>query len=196
MPPARRTRRRRSGAANIPARPAVAAEEQAAIRWRLSAARSIGQKPPVRYAALRHDRHDLPQKEERSNSPPARRSRRPRRRSLCRSAAESLWASRSRRPAARRPSGYTMQIGGLDTVPVDSTQDFMAAYNAVRPSADRLQPRPAPCRCSPRATAGRCRGRTLTTPLLSGMPRRRRIAGPATAAAPASAMMWISWSIP
>ena len=26
-----------------------------------------------------------------------------------------------------------MQIGGLDAVPVDSTQDFMAAYNAVRP---------------------------------------------------------------
>ena len=36
-------------------------------------------------------------------------------------------------PRGQTSTGYTMQIGGLDAVPVDSTQDFMAAYNAVRP---------------------------------------------------------------
>lgn len=30
-------------------------------------------------------------------------------------------------------SGFTMQLGALDAAPLDSTQDFMAAYNAVRP---------------------------------------------------------------
>ena len=47
------------------------------------------------------------------------------------------------------PSGFTMQIGGLDTVPTDSTQEFMSAYNAVRPrrrqaaAPPRPMPRPA-----------------------------------------------------
>lgn len=47
------------------------------------------------------------------------------------------------------PSGFTMQIGGLDTVPTDSTQEFMSAYNAVRPqrrqaaAPPRTMPQPA-----------------------------------------------------
>ncbi|WP_455501636.1 hypothetical protein, partial [Gemmiger sp.] len=48
-------------------------------------------------------------------------------------------------PAA---TGFTMQIGGLDAAPVDSTQEFMSAYNAVRPrrrpAAPVQQPTPAP----------------------------------------------------
>ena len=44
-------------------------------------------------------------------------------------------------PRSQTSTGYTMQIGGLDAVPVDSTQDFMAAYNAVRP---QRRPTPAP----------------------------------------------------
>ena len=44
------------------------------------------------------------------------------------------------------PSGFTMQIGGLDTVPTDSTQEFMSAYNAVRPRRRQAAapPRPTP----------------------------------------------------
>lgn len=44
------------------------------------------------------------------------------------------------------PSGFTMQIGGLDTVPTDSTQEFMSAYNAVRPKRRQAAapPRPMP----------------------------------------------------
>ena len=44
------------------------------------------------------------------------------------------------------PSGFTMQIGGLDTVPTDSTQEFMSAYNAVRPQRRQAAapPRPMP----------------------------------------------------
>lgn len=49
-------------------------------------------------------------------------------------------------PRGQTSTGYTMQIGGLDAVPVDSTQDFMAAYNAVRP-----QRRPAPAPVQPAA---------------------------------------------
>ena len=49
-------------------------------------------------------------------------------------------------PRSQTSTGYTMQIGGLDAVPVDSTQDFMAAYNAVRP-----QRRPAPAPVQPAA---------------------------------------------
>ena len=49
-------------------------------------------------------------------------------------------------PRGQTSTGYTMQIGGLDAVPVDSTQDFMAAYNAVRP-----QRRPAPASVQPAA---------------------------------------------
>lgn len=37
-------------------------------------------------------------------------------------------------------TGFTMQLGALDAAPVDSTQDFMNAYNAVRP---RTEPRSA-----------------------------------------------------
>lgn len=49
------------------------------------------------------------------------------------------------------PSGFTMQIGGLDTVPTDSTQEFMSAYNAVRPKRRQAaaQPRPTPAAQSP-----------------------------------------------
>lgn len=49
------------------------------------------------------------------------------------------------------PSGFTMQIGGLDTVPTDSTQEFMSAYNAVRPQRRQAaaQPRPTPAAQSP-----------------------------------------------
>lgn len=59
-------------------------------------------------------------------------------------------------PRGQTSTGYTMQIGGLDAVPVDSTQDFMAAYNAVRP-----QRRPAPARCSPQRPCRRPRGGCL-----------------------------------
>ena len=48
------------------------------------------------------------------------------------------------------PSGFTMQIGGLDTVPTDSTQEFMSAYNAVRP---RRRQAAAPPRPMPQPTA-------------------------------------------
>lgn len=49
------------------------------------------------------------------------------------------------------PSGFTMQIGGLDTVPTDSTQEFMSAYNAVRPQRRQAaaKPRPTPAAQSP-----------------------------------------------
>ena len=50
-------------------------------------------------------------------------------------------------PRGQTSTGYTMQIGGLDAVPVDSTQDFMAAYNAVRP---QRRPAPVPVRPVPR----------------------------------------------
>lgn len=43
----------------------------------------------------------------------------------------------TRRSAA---SGFTMQLGALDAAPLDSTQDFMNAYNAVRPQ--RTAPAP------------------------------------------------------
>ena len=48
------------------------------------------------------------------------------------------------------PSGFTMQIGGLDTVPTDSTQEFMSAYNAVRP---RRRQAAAPPRSMPQTAA-------------------------------------------
>ena len=53
-------------------------------------------------------------------------------------------------PRSQTSTGYTMQIGGLDAVPVDSTQDFMAAYNAVRP---QRRPAPAPVQTSTVADA-------------------------------------------
>lgn len=56
-------------------------------------------------------------------------------------------------PRGQTSTGYTMQIGGLDAVPVDSTQDFMAAYNAVRP---QRRPASAPVQpATPRADAPR-----------------------------------------
>lgn len=47
-------------------------------------------------------------------------------------------------------TGFTMQLGALDAAPVDSTQDFMAAYNAVRP---RTAPQTAAQQNSAPATA-------------------------------------------
>lgn len=44
-------------------------------------------------------------------------------------------------------SGFTMQLGAADAAPLDSTQDFMAAYNAVRPA--RRAPAPAPAAVQP-----------------------------------------------
>ena len=41
-------------------------------------------------------------------------------------------------------SGFTMQLGALDAAPLDSTQDFMNAYNAVRPRTAVRQSSPAP----------------------------------------------------
>lgn len=41
-------------------------------------------------------------------------------------------------------SGFTMQLGALDAAPLDSTQDFMAAYNAVRPRQQARPAEPAP----------------------------------------------------
>ena len=36
-------------------------------------------------------------------------------------------------PENQPSTGFTMQLGALDAAPLDSTQDFMNAYNAVRP---------------------------------------------------------------
>ncbi len=44
-------------------------------------------------------------------------------------------------PAA---TGFTMQIGGLDSAPLDSTQEFMSAYNAVRPQRKAAPAAPVP----------------------------------------------------
>ena len=41
-------------------------------------------------------------------------------------------------------TGFTMQMDALDAKPVDSTQEFMSAYNAVRRSRPAAQPAPAP----------------------------------------------------
>ena len=37
-------------------------------------------------------------------------------------------------------TGFTMDLGALDAAPVDSTQEFMQAYNAVRPTRGTLRP--------------------------------------------------------
>ncbi len=65
-------------------------------------------------------------------------------------------------------TGFTMQLGALDAAPVDSTQDFMNAYNAVRP---RTEPRPAARQTPSRQTAEETRpqqamptGQTQSTP--------------------------------
>ena len=47
-------------------------------------------------------------------------------------------------PAAH--TGFTMQLGAVDTAPLDSTRDFMAAYDAVRPAP---APTPAPAAPAP-----------------------------------------------
>lgn len=41
-------------------------------------------------------------------------------------------------------TGFTMQMDALDAKPVDSTQEFMSAYNAVRRPRPAAQPAPAP----------------------------------------------------
>lgn len=41
-------------------------------------------------------------------------------------------------------TGFTMQMDALDAKPVDSTQEFMSAYNAVRRPRSAAQPAPAP----------------------------------------------------
>ncbi|WP_295340605.1 hypothetical protein [uncultured Subdoligranulum sp.] len=47
-------------------------------------------------------------------------------------------------PSHQAPStGFTMQLGALDAAPLDSTQDFMNAYNAVRPRTAPQASRPA-----------------------------------------------------
>lgn len=47
-------------------------------------------------------------------------------------------------PSRQAPStGFTMQLGALDAAPLDSTQDFMNAYNAVRPRTAPQASRPA-----------------------------------------------------
>lgn len=53
------------------------------------------------------------------------------------------------RPAVH--SGFTMQLGAADAAPLDSTQDFMAAYNAVRPARPpaREAEKPAPGPAAP-----------------------------------------------
>ena len=58
------------------------------------------------------------------------------------------------RPAVH--SGFTMQLGAADAAPLDSTQDFMAAYNAVRPPRPpaREAEKPAPGPAAPGGTAG------------------------------------------
>ncbi len=65
-------------------------------------------------------------------------------------------------------TGFTMQMDALDAKPVDSTQEFMSAYNAVRRPRPAAQPAPAP-RAPPAAeAAGTGRGR------LRRHPRHRR----------------------
>lgn len=67
-----------------------------------------------------------------------------------------------RRSAA---TGFTMQLGALDSAPLDSTQDFMNAYNAVRPRhtvqapAVPQQPVQQPQAPQPAETAPRQAGR-------------------------------------
>ena len=99
------------------------------------------QKPPVRAVALRHDRHDLPQKEEhRGVHPRPEIQKAPPPQPVPQRSGEPV-GEPIETPRSQMSTGYTMQIGGLDAVPVDSTQDFMAAYNAVRP---QRRPAPAP----------------------------------------------------
>ena len=47
-------------------------------------------------------------------------------------------------------TGFTMQLGSVAPTPSDSTQQFMSAYNAVRPHPAQPQPAPAP---APQTTA-------------------------------------------
>ena len=58
-------------------------------------------------------------------------------------------------------TGFTMDLGALDAAPVDSTREFMQAYNAVRPTRGTLRPAapksaPAP-RSRPLHRSPRCR---------------------------------------
>ena len=54
-------------------------------------------------------------------------------------------------PQAGPRSGFTMDLGALDAAPVDSTREFMQAYNAVRPAAQHAAPGRAQNRPGPRA---------------------------------------------
>ena len=130
---------------------------------------------PIR--AHRHDRHDLPQKAQYGRvHPPAKPQTAPPPQPVPQRSGEPVGEPIETPRSQPVPSGFTMQIGGLDTVPMDSTQGvFMSAHNAVRPRADRpARPPHAPVPpAAPCATAGRCRGGPSTkTPLLSGMPRQ------------------------
>ena len=49
-------------------------------------------------------------------------------------------------------TGFTMQLGALDAAPVDSTQDFMNAYNAVRPRTAPAAAAPAQPAETPKTT--------------------------------------------
>lgn len=103
-------------------------------------------KPPVRAVALRHDRHDLPQKKNTVEFTPGQKIQKaPPPQPVPQRSGEPV-GEPIETPRSQTSTGYTMQIGGLDAVPVDSTQDFMAAYNAVRP-----QRRPASAPVQPAA---------------------------------------------
>ena len=91
------------------------------------------QNHPSALSPLRHDRHDLPQRGTPWSSPPGQKIQKaPPPQPVPQRSGEPV-GEPIETPRGQTSTGYTMQIGGLDAVPVDSTQDFMAAYNAVRP---------------------------------------------------------------
>lgn len=124
------------------------------------------------------------------SSPPARRSRRPRRRSLCRSAAGSLWASPSRRPAARRPPATRCRSAGWTPSPWTARRTLWPPTTPCARSAARL-----PRRCSPLRPCRRPPRRmpmTSRLPLMS--PLGRSTTAPASGLCPASGTTWTRWS--
>ena len=54
-------------------------------------------------------------------------------------------------------TGFTMDLGALDAAPVDSTREFMQAYNAVRPTRGTLRPAAPKSAPAPAQTPGRAR---------------------------------------
>lgn len=70
----------------------------------------------------------------------------------------------SHQPAS---TGFTMQLGALDAAPVDSTQDFMNAYNAVRPRTAPQASRPAAQPAPQQAAAPTRTAPVQTTPVQS-----------------------------